>query len=258
MNKNFLFIANWKMYTTFNESIAFITKNHEAFLRLSQQPNTTIVLCPSATAYYPFASIFKESSIEIGAQDCSDHHRGAFTGQISAEDLQSVGCSYCIIGHSERRRLNNESNVAIAQKLTHLLDTDIIPIICIGETEEQNKQNKTLTTLEQQLTECLEVIQQRTAKLTSHPIVIAYEPVWAIGSGVIPNTEHLETVFAWLSQHLLKQNIHAQWALTYGGSVTSASAHQLKKIKHLDGFLIGGASLDFQEFEKIVKCNIKS
>lgn len=255
MNRKFFYIANWKMYATFTQTIDLITKNHDDFLKLSQHPNTKIVLCPSALAYYPLATVFKESTIEIGAQDCSDHHQGAFTGQISASDIKAVGCTYCIIGHSERRRFNGETNATIAQKLTQLIDANITPIICIGETEEQNKQGKTLTTLEQQLAECFAIIKKSETKLENTSILIAYEPVWAIGSGIIPSNEHLETVFAWLSQHTLKVAPSIVWTLIYGGSVTELNAQQIKKINHLEGFLIGGASLDFQEFEKIVKCN---
>lgn len=252
MNKQYLYVANWKMYRTFDQTIAFVTKQYDELLALAAINNIYIVLCPSAPAIYPLSQMFQETSIAIGAQDCSEQNAGSFTGQISAQDLREAGCSYCIIGHSERRIYNAESNECIAKKCVQLVATNITPIICIGETEEQFKQGQTQSILEQQLAPIINQLRQYASTLTT-PIIIAYEPTWSIGSNILPPEEHLKTVFAWLTTTALKSISLLNKKLIYGGSVNSQTKCTLKQIEHVEGFLIGRASLTFEEFEKIVK-----
>lgn len=251
--KKYRYVANWKMSYNLNETLDYAARHYDAYEKLADTPSTTIVICPTTIALYPLGKIFGQSNIKLGAQDCSDHARGSFTGQTSAESIRATGASYCIIGHSERRRLCGETSAMIASKLEQLIDVHINPIICIGETLEENKAGKTLSALEEQLNPLLQIMNKKQALLSYTSVSIAYEPVWAIGSGLVPTHEHLETVYAWLLQKITKSGIQVQIQFLYGGSVTSKNIEQLKKMAFFDGFLVGGASLDFQEFEKIVQ-----
>lgn len=240
------------MYWTFDETTSFITTHYDHLLQLARRSNTNIILCPSHPALYPLSVIFKESPLSVGAQDCSEHHQGAFTGQVSANYLKTTGCSYCIIGHSERRNLLHESNQAIASKCLQLLQADITPILCIGETKEQADRGQTLSVLQEQLDPILARLHTDAPPRDNNLIIVAYEPVWAIGSGNIPSLEHLSTVYAWIAKTTATFSAFT-WKHIYGGSVTSSSIQIFKQITSIHGFLIGHASLDFQEFEKIVK-----
>jgi triosephosphate isomerase (TIM) len=254
MDKKFFYIANWKMYWTFDETIIFVTKHYDGLLALCQNQSSQLVLCPSHPTIYPLVQMFNDSDVAIGAQDCSEHHKGAFTGQVSANNLKSTGCQYCIIGHSERRLLLAESSQTIANKCLQLLEAGIIPIICFGETMEQHKQGTTLRVLEEQLAPVIALLQAKKLMLDTMIILFAYEPVWAIGSGQIPTVDHLETVHAWLSSFLIKAIPTLRYRFIYGGSVAENTIDILKKHSFIGGLLIGGASLDFQELEKIVNC----
>ncbi|MFH1461508.1 MAG: triose-phosphate isomerase family protein [bacterium] len=252
MKKNFIFIANWKMYLNFNQEISLATSKYDNFIKLSQNIDNKIVLCPSFLNVATIKQIFKTTKIEIGAQNCSSHHKGSFTGQISAESLNLLGIKYCIIGHSETRKNFNEDNKEITQKFIQLLDYDISPIICIGENEQDYENKKTTIILEEQLEEIIMHLKNGLKAAPYLSINIAYEPIWAIGTGKIPTTDYLENIFAWLYEKTKKlQNINFKFL--YGGSVGSKNITFLKKINHLDGFLIGVGSLDFQEFKKIVE-----
>lgn len=251
MIKKYFYIANWKMNWNFTETVEFVARHYDQLIALGQKPDRSIVLCPSTTALYPLIKMFEKTHIAIGAQDCSDHQKGAFTGQISAEDIKSVGGTFCIVGHSERRRYNNESDEVISKKLSWLLDVGIVPIICIGETFEQYQQGTTLPVVKQQLNSIIPNMQRYAGQ--NIRILVAYEPVWAIGSGLIPSIQHLQTVFTFLKQVMTTLENASAWSLLYGGSISSKNIHIFKQIELIDGFLIGGASLDFQELQNIIK-----
>lgn len=256
MATNQLYVANWKMYWTCAETLTFVARHYDDLCRLATTAKpATLTFCPTSTALHPLSTMLAETSITLGGQDCATGSSGAYTGQVSANDLLKLGCQYCIIGHSEQRRNCKQTDEAIATKCGRLIDNDISPIVCIGETAEENTAGATLTVLHKQLTPILTLLKERETLSVDTEIVIAYEPVWAIGTGATVPTNHLETVFAWLSKITNETSCHIPWKLIYGGSVTSSNAAQIKKIKGFSGFLIGGASLDFQEFEKIVKCN---
>ncbi len=240
------------MQWTFDQTITFVTHNYDALVDCARQPSNLLVLCPSYPALYTLYEMFTTTGVAIGAQDCSDHSQGAFTGQVSAAHLKSVGCSYCIIGHSERRMYNHETNNIIAEKCWLLLATGITPILCLGETEEEKNNGTTLAVLEKQLKPVLHMLAFHKAELDQSRILIAYEPVWAIGSNQVPTQEHLDTVYAWLEQAAAKAPF-ITWHFLYGGSVSESSIGTIKGVGRISGFLIGGASQDFQEFEKIVK-----
>ena len=254
MDKQLLFVANWKMKLNFDETVNFAGENYDSFLSLTSKVNHSVVLCPEAVSIYPLVQMFKASNIEIGAQNCSEHVIGAFTGDISAMSLYNVGCKYCIIGHSERRKYNRETNNGIALKVEHLLDYKVSPVICIGETKEEHKAGKTLNVLKDQLSPVLEKIKQSKNIADHLSICIAYEPIWAIGTGDIPLNDHVNTVFAMIKEELHKVSTKLNWKVLYGGSVNGENIIELNKIKEIDGFLVGKSSLDFQEFKKRVQC----
>lgn len=252
MIKTRYFIANWKAYLASDASLSFATEYYDEFVGLAQRPATQLILCPSFEVLYPLVSIFKKTNIVFGAQDCSEHKTGPFTGQILASSLKSLGCSYSVIGHSERRQYACESDDMILKKCIQLLEQEISPIICFGENQKEFEAEKTFDILSKQLFHIFEYCASHQSSLTHLPILLAYEPVWAIGSGRIPDKNHLETVFAWLENSCTKFQLKLPILLLYGGSVNSQTIQSLKTIPKIDGFLIGGASLNFQEFKNIV------
>jgi triosephosphate isomerase (TIM) len=252
MKKNFIFVANWKMNLNFDQEVVFSTTNYENFIKLSQTPNTTLLLCPSFVSLYPISQMFKETKIYVGAQNCSKHLTGSFTGQVSVESLSFLNCKCCIIGHSETRKEFNETDKDIFQKFINLIDHKISPILCVGENLGEFQEGKVFDVL----TKELEGIFNKISDLNIPdylPIYIAYEPIWTIGSNQAATNDHLETVFAWLYTYTKKTPQQINWKFLYGGGINSKNISELKKIEFLDGFLVGGTSLSFQELEKIVK-----
>lgn len=252
MKNNKLFIANWKMNLSFEETINYITSNYDKLVNLPIKTKSKIILCPSFTELYTIKQILKDTPIYIGAQNCSKHLKGSFTGEVSVINLNDIGCEYCIIGHSESRENLKEINADISEKLENLFDYEISPIICVGEEESDYNENKTISVLEKQLEPIFNKIKETPNIPEYLEICVAYEPVWSIGTGKTAKTSHLETIFAWLNDIAQKKTKHINWKLIYGGSINYENIKKLKKIEFVDGFLIGGASLSFQEFEKIV------
>lgn len=250
MNKYYTYLANWKMNFTINEALLFASDHYDDLVLLSQKQNTQVVLCPSTEALHPIAQIIQGTKLVLGAQNCSEYLHGSCTGQTSPASLLQLGCSFCIIGHSEQRVLGGETNQRVAHKCGALLDCDVTPVICIGENLEQYQQGSTLETLQEQVNPIFDML--KTHSKAHVPIFIAYEPVWAIGSGNVATNEHIESVLSWLAQQTITRAPSFKWKLLYGGSVKSANSAHLKTIPQLDGFLMGGASLDFEEFEKVV------
>ena len=261
MSKRILYAANWKMAMPLVKGARFIAQYRAQLIQLAEQH--TIVLAPSFLGLLPMAEIFNNTQVHLAGQDCSDHTIGAYTGQIAAPELATAGARYCLVGHSERRRYNGETNIIVGIKATQACAAGLTPIICIGETADQRQAGST----EQILTEQLKPIfgalkiaseawrsslEQKQGAPDKTPLIIAYEPIWAIGTGITPTPAELAAIFSFLHK-LIQQEPHTV-QLLYGGSVTSTTAPELKKIPLLDGFLIGGASLDFQEFKNIVEC----
>lgn len=246
----FLYVANWKMRLTYDQ-VCLLAENHkrdfERLATLSQDKK--IVLCPSYDALSSVAHIFKKSPVLLGAQNCSSHLLGNYTGEVSAESLAQLGCRFCIIGHSERRQFYGETSQEIAHKIEQLAAVGITPLLCVGETREQYDRHETLQVVTQQMKDALKKCPhglQHTA------LCVAYEPVWAIGTGAVASVSHIEGVIKQLTLVIQELALPCQVLILYGGSVDSDNASELKSIHGLGGFLIGGASLDFQKFEKIV------
>lgn len=225
---------------------SFYIDNQHELERIAALPNVTLVLCPSYIAITPLHRILQQNSaLHLGAQNCAAYTQGAYTGEVDALSLKQAGCSYCIVGHSERRTLFGETNQMVADKVIQLHRAEIIPIVCIGETQEEQLQNATYDVLAAQLAPIL-------AHAAGKPIIIAYEPIWAIGTGNTPSFDTLSTLFAWLSMYVTDTSPTNAFRFLYGGSVDKNSISMLKKVPHIDGFLIGGASCDFNTLKNIV------
>ena len=261
MSKQYLFVANWKMHLPFNQTIEFTTSHYDKLIKLAEETKHKIILCPSFENLYPIIQMFKSTPIKIGAQNCSSHTSGSFTGQVAPQSLQELGCSYCIVGHSETKICDQlcgdnalcETPETVAQKCIHLLDYDITPILCVGETQEEKDANKTLDVIKSQLEPLFKLICNKTVVHTYLSPWIAYEPVWARGNDQTASPEHLDMVLTWLQEYIAKECRAIKWKFMYGGSVSGEKIAKLKKLNKIDGFMIGKSSLNFQKFEKIVQ-----
>ena len=244
-----LFVANWKMRMNNKDAIQYCSDNNSAIQKLKN--NHTIVICPSFTALSSIATQLQQTAIALGAQDCSAFESGSYTGQVSAQDIAEIGCTYCIVGHSERRIYCSETNEIIAEKTKRLLENNVTPIICIGETSPECIVETTYQTLEKQLTPIFTALNNY--KKTGATIIIAYEPVWAIGTGTVPNNDYLTAIFSWLHKQAIEKNPNYNTMFLYGGSVDEYTITKLHAIQNLNGFLIGGASTNFDQFKSIIK-----
>ena len=208
--------------------------------------NPEIAIFPPYIYLAAASAVLKKSHVFYGAQDCSDRDNGAFTGDISAKMLRELGCSYVILGHSERRQHHGETNAQIAAKAAKAIENDLIPIICVGETLEDREAGKTMAVIKKQLENAVPAIS------TGENTVIAYEPVWAIGTGLVATTEQIAGVHAEIRKNL--QNRLAQGEalrVIYGGSVKPDNAQDILCLEDVDGALIGGASLKGKDFLEI-------
>lgn len=244
-----IFVANWKMQLSFHEALDLIKDNIERLDQLSRRPSCELVICPTFTELYSAALLSADTRLHIGAQNVSGHTKGAYTGQICATSLAEIGCTFCIVGHSEARSYLHETNEDVATKCNELFAQSIIPIICIGETEQAFERNETLAYLHEQLAPVFTSIDTSDA---AQEYVIAYEPIWSIASGNIPSVEHLASVFAHL--HTWCKQYPQQFRLLYGGSVKPDNAASILKVPYVNGLLIGGASLDINNLDAIMKC----
>ncbi|HJM69229.1 MAG TPA: triose-phosphate isomerase family protein [Candidatus Babeliales bacterium] len=238
MAKEFLYIANWKAYFTHTQASAWLTDNKAQLASLSAK--NSIILCPSFTDLATTKDYLNSTNVKLGAQDCAPELTGAYTGQVSAGSIKELGCSYCIIGHSEQR--DHQSDTVIADKAKVLISQGITPIICVGETQEERNAQQTELAIKRQLEPILKL------DMDSIKPIIAYEPTWAIGTGELPTSKQIFKELNTIKSCFGSTDIH----MVYGGSITSKTSGDLKKIENLDGFLIGKASTDIQELEKIV------
>lgn len=245
----FIYAANWKMYMSFDQAIGFCSENYENFVAISSLKDKKIILFPEFTQLKSVHNIFKDTNIFIGAQDCSVNELGAFTGQVSVMSLSQIGCSYCIIGHNEVREYIRETPEELAVKILRLVDSKITPIFCVGELMQDFLEKKHKDVIIEQL----EIVFELIAGYCDIDFYIAYEPVFSIGTGVIPEIDHIEEVFDLIFKVACKFKLDNKIKLMYGGSVDENNTEILKNIKNLSGFLIGSASLDFKKFKKIVE-----
>ena len=239
-------IGNWKM----NGSKAEAIKLASGFLQRIQnasRPLPHITICPSFPYLMVVNEILENSGIEVGAQDCSPEMNGAFTGDVSVSQLADVGCKYVLIGHSERRQHYHESSAVIKSKVAAVLKLGLRPILCIGESAEQREQGHALSVISHQL------VTDLPEDVDPAQLLIAYEPLWAIGTGQTPNLEQIEEVMGLIKHELAAHAVGGGVIPTlYGGSVNALNASQILNLPHIDGLLVGGASLKLDEFWQIV------
>ena len=235
-----LVIGNQKTYLNRPEVIDFINRTKESKCE-------NVIICAS----FPYLDLYLEDSkYMVGAQNVSVKGNGASTGEISAEQLNSLGVTYTIVGHSERRSDNNETSNMFVSKINNLLSFDIRPIFCIGENLEQREANIEKDVVGKQIMEVFDNLD----KTTLEKIIVAYEPVWAIGTGKIPTNEEIDDIVCYIKD-LIQDKYGARLLVLYGGSVNAKNIDELNEVESVDGYLIGGASTKADEFNYIMsKC----
>jgi len=232
------------MNFTYSEICTFIKEWKKIY---SHSPNIKTIVCPSFTCLGITASLLEDSETEVGAQNVCQRNRGAFTGEVSVSMLKEIGCEWVIIGHSERRIIYNETNEMIRDKLQLVIKEDLCPILCIGESAEERDLGQTTDLISLQLS-----ILYKNCNLNLSNLIIAYEPIWAIGTGDTPTKNMIINTFKEIRTILGTYGINPDnIPIIYGGSVDTINASELSNIEYLDGFLIGGASLDVDKFNTI-------
>lgn len=245
-----LIAGNWKMNGLAKESAselsALVSKANE-----QKEVGCDILICPPSLLVSEMASLSEGSAVSIGAQDCHANEKGAHTGDISAEMVADAGGRYCIVGHSERRTDHGESNAVVKAKAEAALRAGLIAIVCVGETLEERESGKTLALISDQVKNSLP--EGATAANT----VIAYEPVWAIGTGKVPATSDVDEVHNHIRSDLKDVMNDAEGVrLLYGGSVKGSNAAELMAVENVNGALVGGASLKAEDFWPIVETSL--
>lgn len=240
--------ANWKMNITPSQAVNFV-KEFETLVR--QVSNTEIVLCPSACAIESTKRALQNPAIKTGAQNIYFEEKGAFTGETSLEMIKDLGCEYVILGHSERRTLFAESNEMINKKVKKSIQQGLKPILCIGELLTERESGKTEAVVSSQLEGSLKDLDAASLK----DLVIAYEPVWAIGTGVTASPEQAEDAHRFIREWLsgkFGSELAESTRIQYGGSVKPDNARELMNKPNIDGALVGGASLVPSSFAAII------
>ena len=241
--------GNFKMNTTIKD----IEKYCEEFLpKVLSSKNEIAIFPPFSNLMYAKQKL-TSSKVLLGAQNVSSEPKGAFTGEVSACMLKNVGVNLVLVGHSERRKIFAEKNEIINKKIKESLSLGLKVVLCVGETKTERTNNKYKQIVQKQISDALKGLYENELK----NIIIAYEPVWAIGTGVVPNVKQVEEMSS-----IIKEEISNEYSLTagknvkilYGGSVNSSNAKQYSSIKGINGLLVGGASLNSEEFAKI--CNV--
>ncbi len=243
-----LVAGNWKM----NGTLASLDEARALMKKLQgANPRCDVMLCPPFTLIHPMAGVLGDSTIALGGQDCHWERSGAHTGDIAAEMLADLGCTAVIVGHSERRTDHGETDEIVKRKAAAAHRAGLVSIVCIGETIDERKAGKTLDVLSRQIAGSLP--EGANAANT----VIAYEPVWAIGTGLTPTTDEVAEAHAHIRKELAArvggEEEAARVRIQYGGSVKPNNAHELMSVPNVDGALVGGASLKAADFFGIIE-----
>ena len=242
--------GNWKMNKLPNEAISFI-EELENYVKDSENE---VVICAPYTDLFYALNMAQGTNIKIGAQNMNWEEKGAYTGEVSGEMLKSIGVEYVIIGHSERRAYYNETDETVNKKLKKALSLELKPIVCIGESLEQRESGDAKTIVTTQTKLALEGLTNKEVEDT----IIAYEPIWAIGTGKTATKEDANETIKWIREEVAKnygEEVASKVIIQYGGSVKSSNAKELFEMSDIDGELVGGASLVAEEFAKIVNYN---
>ncbi len=249
MARKTIIAGNWKMNLLPDEAEALVLSLKAAY---ENKKNLEAVIFPPA-ALIPFAREWvMDSAIQYGAQNCWYELSGAFTGENSPELLKSLGCAYCLVGHSERREIFQESNDLVGRKTQALIEMGIIPVVCIGESLEQRESNVHFDIIQEQIESVFKLVAQENWTR----LVIAYEPVWAIGTGKTATPEQAEEIHQFIRK-LLSEKIGeipaSGISILYGGSAKPSNAKELLSQENIDGLLVGGASLKAEDFSEIIR-----
>ena len=200
-----------------------------------------VIFCPS----YIYLNDFINKGYSVGSQDLSNMDNGAYTGEVSSSQLKSLGVEYSIIGHSERRQYHNDSKL-VNDKLKKCFSNDIVPILCIGETKEEYENGKTLDILRNEIDEAFNNIDN------FKDLIIAYEPIWAIGTGLVPSNEIIFNTIDYIKKYI-QDEYKFNFRVLYGGSVSNKNIEELEKISNIDGYLVGGCSTKANEFIQLIE-----
>jgi triosephosphate isomerase len=240
-------VGNWKMHLTVRESVALARGVMRSLRGSEKLPE--IILCPATTALSDVRKASARSRVKIGAQNAGVSLRaGAFTGEISPQMLEDVGASYVLLGHSERRHIFGETDALVRERMDAVLESKLMPMLCIGETSEQNNAGETEEALMRQIRSALSNAEFKGRS----DIFIAYEPVWAIGTGKTPLPEQIAAVHKSIRAITQELTSNMQVHVLYGGSVNAENAYSFLRESEIDGVLVGGASLKLYEFTGIV------
>ncbi|QDS95192.1 Triosephosphate isomerase [Roseimaritima multifibrata] len=248
MTRRILIAGNWKMNTRRRDAAALAKGVVDG---IPKECAVEIALCPPSVYLGTVSECVVGSPVGLGGQNLYAAADGAFTGEVNAGMLTDIGCSYVILGHSERRQLMGETDADVSKKLHAALAGNLIPIVCVGETQEQRENNETEQVVSDQLKGSLAGLDEARAA----GIVIAYEPVWAIGTGLTASPDQAEAVHAFIRGILTDdfgEDVAGQIRLQYGGSVKPGNAAELLGQKNIDGALVGGASLKAEDFLGII------
>ena len=250
--RKLIIVGNWKMNKTVAEALDLVQGLKR---ELAAVKEVDIVVCPPVTAIADVSKAILDSNIRLGAQNMSEHNGGAFTGEISAGMLKEFSVRYVILGHSERRQHQKECDGLIAKKALAAHAASLRPIVCVGETLAEREADQTKEVVEKQLEGSLAGLSKDQMVET----VVAYEPVWAIGTGRNASAEQAQTVHAFIRQvlaSLFNEAVAKRVRIQYGGSVKSANVRELMSQSDVDGALVGGASLEVRSFSDIIKNSI--
>ncbi|WP_027329968.1 triose-phosphate isomerase [Marinimicrobium agarilyticum] len=243
-----LVVGNWKMNGNLADNAALLKGITTQWPVAGEgKGNVDTAVCPPFVYLSQAAQALKDSVVELGAQTVNEHDAGAFTGEVSGEMLVDVGCRYVIVGHNERRRMQVETDAQVADKFHAALQVGLTPILCVGESEQERDAGQALETIGRQL----RVVVERVGLEAFEHAVVAYEPVWAVGTGKVASPEQAEEVHRFIRAELGK--LGPQTQILYGGSVKPGNAEQLFALPDIDGALLGGASLNADDFVAICK-----
>jgi triosephosphate isomerase len=247
-----LIAGNWKMNTNIQQGVALVLKLREL---IKGGRDVEVVVAPPFTSIHHLKFLVADSPIKLAAQDIFWEKSGAYTGEVSAEMLKDVGCQYVIIGHSERRQFFHENDGTVKKKITAAIGAGLKPIVCVGETLEQRERGTTLETVKSQVSKAL-TGDGGAGQWAMKDITIAYEPVWAIGTGINATPEEAEEVHNYIREllfELFETNHVKEVRIIYGGSVKPTNIDSLMAQPNIDGALVGGASLKAEDFARIVR-----
>ncbi len=240
--------GNWKMHKSVEEGVSFVGKIKN---RILDKAEAKVIFCPPFTSLFSIVKALNGTDFSVGAQNAHFEVEGAYTGEISVGMLKSAGVQYVILGHSERRHIFGETDVWINKKIHAVLNAELVPIFCIGETLDDRKSNQTTLVLENQINLGLQGMES----IDPVKMIIAYEPVWAIGTGETASTDLVAEAHAYVQSFLERMfgQVGYEVPILYGGSVNENNAMKLIQTKGVDGFLIGGASIKEESFCSIVE-----